>query len=206
MARVDQNLIPPELRDPKVKKVELSGAVKEKKQPFRDKMLSLIFSPDVGDIKEYLVWDLIMPNILSTITDGLHNTIDMIFGSGRGRYGRDKKRRSNADWSPSSDFVYDDGRSSARRDRERRNERIPSNRLRNFSFRTKADAEIMRENLIDYLERYDQVTVGAYYGMIGISDSSWTNEKYGWRTMADVDIRHDSDGWYLDFPQPEPLD
>lgn len=75
-------------------------------------------------------------------------------------------------------------------------------------FETEEKAKEVLDTLIDFVNKYDKVTVADYYEL---SDHSFpvncTDNKYGWTNLDYVEVRESLDGnWYIDLEEPEYFD
>lgn len=57
------------------------------------------------------------------------------------------------------------------------------------------------DQLSELIETYGTATVNDFYAMVGLS-SEFTNVKYGWKSLAQAQVRHIREGYLLDMPKP----
>jgi hypothetical protein len=57
---------------------------------------------------------------------------------------------------------------------------------------------------MEYIDKYDVATVGDLYGLLG-HEATFVNEQWGWTNLASVEIKHVSQGYLVEFPDPEYL-
>lgn len=84
-------------------------------------------------------------------------------------------------------------------------------RFKNVRFMTKEKAEEVLDKLIKIVGEYDVVTVAAFYEASGMITPSYTDYKWGWMDwqIEAVSIYYgyfNPTGWYLDLPDPVPID
>jgi len=53
-------------------------------------------------------------------------------------------------------------------------------------------------------DQYDYATVGQLYNLLGWQ-TTFTDEKWGWETFANVEIKQVSNGYLVDLPDPKPV-
>ena len=86
-----------EKKEKKVEKVVTKGAVKTKKQSELKKIAGNIISEEAKSIKDYAIYDVVIPVIKDTITQLIKGSIDMLFyGEVRSSRGSSYYRGTNA--------------------------------------------------------------------------------------------------------------
>lgn len=185
-----------ELADRKIEKV-VSGTAKTKKKGELSKFAGKIFSSeDAGDLKSYLVDDVLVPGIKNTILDIIIDGASRILG-GKGRRGSSSTRGGS--------------RISYRDYYEQRDDRkaVGSSRPRfdfdEIVFPTRLDAENVRDQMDDVIARYGFVTVGDMYDMADLPQP-WTSQKYGWLNITNSSIIPVRDGYVIKLPKASPID
>lgn len=187
-----------------IKKV-IRGKATVKKEPLGKKFADTFLSEDAGNVKNYILFDILVPAIKDTIADMISNTVNMVFYSNpNGRSsGRSGNKIGGSRVSYSSYYKNDDHSRSSRissRDRHSVNDVI---------FETRGDAKATLDSIYDILDRYGLLRVAEYYELAGLDDiSTYTDSKYGWY-QSDLDnmtITRDRDGYCIRMPRPEPLD
>lgn len=182
---------------PRVEKVVTTQA-KRKKETTADKFKKAFFGEDVVNVKDYVIFDVMIPALKATLSDMIGNGIEvLLFGESKGR--RKKEGRSYASYYRKSDD----------RDRERNSRSsISSGRgADDIVLDSRGDAEEVLSQLSDLAYDYGQASVADLYDLVGIS-ANFTDEKYGWfkgdlRTAGVSRVR---DGYLLELPRPSRLD
>lgn len=172
------------------------GKVRKMEEP----VLYKIFGGETAStISSYILWDVLIPALKSTITDIINNTTEMIFyGSGkRSRHLQRDRGRSYVSYNS----IYD--RRGIRRDRDRSR---PSNphRFEDVIFETRSDAEEVLSTLVDMIEQYDLATVDEFYEACGLQ-GEFTDNRYGWESLAGASVIPIRGGYILDLPKPKPI-
>lgn len=172
----------------KVEKVVV-GQVKVKKKGGLGKVFRNIVSEDAKDVKTYLISDIVIPTIKKTITD----TVDMIL------YGGSRKNRSATSRVSYRSF-YDEPRS--------RDVREPVTTVGynydDIIIPTRGEAEEVLSGMNDILDRYQIVSVADLYDLVGLT-GNYTDNKYGWTNLRDVDVQRVRDGYMLKLPRALPI-
>lgn len=178
----------------KVEKV-VRGKVKVKKKGELGKLAGMFVSEDVQDVKSYVIMDVLIPTIKKTISDIIIESVEMIFGTGRGN------KRSRAD-KVSYTSYYD------RRDRDRREER--SSRASRYDLDdivldSRGEAEEVLARMDELLDAYKIVSVADLYDLLG-ETCDYTDNKYGWTNLRNADVIRVRDGYKLKLPKVLPID
>lgn len=172
----------------KVEKV-VTGNVKQKKPTNAKKLAELLFPEDLTSIGDYILTDVIIPNITKAVEDIVCNSIHMLFGrptnsekkstaarvSYRDCYGDDRKRYSQPRATRS--YSYDD-----------------------IVFETRGDAEEVLYRMEELLDRFEVVSVADLFDMAGIS-CNYTDNKYGWTNLGGAKVERVSDGYVIRLPR-----
>lgn len=218
MADIDQSLLPKELQTGNAQKDDISnlpkvgkaiaGTAMVKKPNLSKKILQIFMPEDVGSLKEFIWYDLIVPGIRDGFFNMVNGITSMIcYGKpGVGRGNRNGgSQRSNATYRFDGEpYPYDRGQSSQK---QRSASRVRSNVLDDVILSTPGDAYAVKETLIAYMEKYNRVPVSVYYDACGVSsDRPWTDERWGWTSLAELKvIPARGGGWIVYLPDPEPL-
>lgn len=180
----------------KIEKV-VTGSAKPKKKNEIQKFADVFISEDVGNVKSYIVWDVLVPAFKKAIYDIVTNGIDMIL---YGESGRTKKN------STASKVSY---RSYYEKENDRRD--YPTRKIKtgydydNIVFESRGDAEAVLEAMIDIIDQYGVVSVGDLYDLADMSVDNYTLNKYGWTDIRNASVNRVRDGYMLKLPKALPL-
>lgn len=181
-------------KEKKVEKV-VKGTVKTRDNKGR-KFADIFISEDAANVKSYVFMDVLVPAIKKAISDIVTNGIDMILYGGTGG-----GRKSSSTNKVSYRSYYDtrnDNRESSGYSRSRFD-------YDDIIYETRAEAESVRRQMLDVIERYGFVTVSDMYEMAGLT-APYTGNGYGWvniRTAESVRVR---DGYILKLPKASVID
>lgn len=180
----------------------VSGKVIKKQRTFGQKLSETFFGDDTRSVGDYILHDILIPAMKSTLSDMVGGGIEMLlFGerksSGRSRMFRDRDR---------SYVPYN--KLSRRDDLEDRRYISRSARSRHdfddIILETRGEAEDVLSHLVDLIEDYGVASVGDYYDLLGI-ESAFTDNKYGWTNVADGYIDRTRDGYCIRLPRPREI-
>lgn len=183
-------------QDKKVEKV-VKGKAKPKKKTNMQKFSDVFISEDVGDVKSYIIWDVLIPSIKKAISDIVTDGIDMIL---YGSSGRTKKRQTSrvsyGNYYDGSDRKRDRGTSTVRNGCE----------YENIIFESRGDAEKVLSSMDEIIDMYEFVSVADLYDLADISTDKYTLNNYGWTNLHSARVvKCRGEGWTIKFPKALPL-
>lgn len=193
-----------------LKKV-VSGSVKERKKPIGRRLAETFTGDDAKSVGEYILFDVMVPAAKSMIADAAsQGTERLLFGEVR------RPRTSGTRVYSSAPTNYNKVRSGVPADRrgfsdtrqdgyEISRRGRASHDFREVVLDSRADAEVVIDNMMATLEQYDVVTVSDFYDLIGIT-GNFTDEKYGWVDLRQAHVVRTRDGYIVNLPKPVALD
>lgn len=180
------------------KKVErvVTGPVHQRKKSEIRKMTDIFVSEDIGNVKSYILMDVLVPAIKKAVSDIVTNGIDMIL---YGESGRTKKNNT-----PGSRVSY---RSYYERDRDRRDD-IPRSRA-GYEFNecvltNRGEAEEVLNQMDELIATYGVVSVADFNDLVGIR-GNYTDNNYGWTNIRNAQVARVRDGYVIKLPRAMPL-
>lgn len=200
-------------KDEKVIKPVTHGQTVIKKDTVSKKFADVFLAENISNVKNYIIFDVLVPAINDTIVNMLTSGVSMLFKGQPGNYNRGGSGRSRLNERTSYSSYY--GRSSDNsRDRDiddRRSSRSRDvNGYKDIGFRELGDAKEVRSCIYDIIDKYPYISVQEYYGLSDNSDlAEYTDAKRGWRAedIREINISRCYDGLYrLDLPRPEHFD
>lgn len=180
----------------------ITTKVTEKKPSFFGKIKKKMFSDDAGHVGEYVLSDVIIPKVQGMLSDAFKSAIDFIFyGKGSGN----NSNRRNGIGTISYSSYYNQNSNNI--------PQIPASAykqnsvftVRNFVFDERWVAIDVLETLRGMIDRYGGASAGDFYDLINQSHS-YTDMKYGWKDLSQVEAIRDGAGWIIDFPRAIPLE
>lgn len=170
----------------------VGGKVATKKNNAR-KFADVFLSEDIGNVKDHVLMEILVPAISNTILDIITNAADMVFG----KYSGNKKRKG----SRISYSRYSDPREE-RRSGTRAQSRFD---YEDIIFDSYGDAEIVLDEMDNLIEKFHEVTVADLYDLAGLN-APFTANKYGWENIATAKPMRVSGGYALKLPKARLLD
>jgi len=190
----DAKQVPAKTEEKKVEAVVHSKGTRK-----RNKFLNSVISEEAGNVKNYIIGDVLIPALKKAISDVVTNGIDMIL------YGETGHSKKSSGSKISYVSYYDnDGR--------RWKERVNDNRYRSAGydyddlvFETRGEAEIVLDNMYGILDRYNVVTVADLYDLAG-TPGKYTDNKYGWTNLSTANVVRIRDGYVIKLPRATAID
>ena len=173
----------------------VTGDVKTKKRSRGKKLLDLFIEEDKDQVRDYLIFDLLVPAIKDTLVDVIQRTTEMLF------YGR--VRGSNARKGGGGSYVSYNNYSSPKK---------PISVKRSvYSFddivvESRGEAERVLDILRDQIKEYGEATVADFFELVGVSGNGYTDRSYGWTNLDRAYITKVREGWLFIFPKCEELE
>lgn len=179
----------------------VKGKVKSKKKSEMRKFADVFISEDVGNVKSYVIGEVLIPAMKKALSDIVTNGIDMIL---YGETGVSKKRSGSSSRTSYSSYYERDrdrGRDTDRRSRTSRN--VYS--YDDIILDNRGEAEDVLSNMEALIEQYQLVSVADLYDLVGIR-GNYTDNKYGWTDLRSASITRVRDGYMIKLPRALPID
>lgn len=172
------------------------------------KFLSEFFADDIHSIKDYILWDVLLPAVKNAISDTLTNGIDMLlFGQTRSRSTNSVVRRIT----PYSSIYSNHSNSILKYDnyQAQQAQKVSGRSLSGYSYQevamaTRPEAEDVLAQLRINLDKYGVVSVSDLYDAVGEIPDMQDN-KWGWTDLSGAYIQRCSDGFLIKMPRVEAL-
>lgn len=173
----------------------VKGKVKTKKNEMR-KLTDIFISEDVANVKNYIMFDVLIPTFKKTIYDIVVNSLDISLFGGRGS----GSKRSTADR-----VSYKDYNGVSRRDDHSYSSRTTSGySYDDIILETRGEAEAVLSRMDEIMEEYDIVRVADLYDLVGVT-GEYTDNKYGWTNIRNAKVERVRDGYRIVMPRALPI-
>lgn len=189
----------------------VEGKVITRKRPWQKKMVEVFFPERIDDVGEYILWEVLIPAIRDSMWEVASSGVDRFFGAGSDRQTRSRRpstRGNRGGYSSHTNYnrMSEEPRTNLpHRGRMSREARIKHD-FDEIILESRAEAEEVIDNMFDWVEKYNAITVAHLYEMIG-ETGDYTDDKWGWTDIRGAGItRVRGGGYLLDLPKPEPLD
>ena len=180
---------------PKQEKV-IAGTAKRKKKSEVSKLASSVFAEDAANVWSYITQEVLIPSFKKAISDIVSNGVDMfLYGEPRGRSSSSTTSRV------SYRNYYDKSNTSSGATKVSRS----TYDFDEVEVETYAQADRILERMDVQIRDFGSVSVADMYEYAGLQPS-WTDNKYGWTTIAGAKPERTREGRYvLKMPKSMPL-
>lgn len=182
--------------DKKIEKV-VTGEVVRKRKNRAQKVAETFFGGDLREVATFTITDVFVPAAKNLIYETLTKGFERLLwnndqhqtsrgGIQRFNYSRQSTSRmqsASRPWSRSQRETFD---------------------ISDITLPNRQDAENVLTRMYDMLDAYHMVTVGEFYGLVGITPE-YTDEKWGWKTLRGANVQSVRDGYRINLPRPEEL-
>lgn len=179
----------------KVEKVISGSASVQKKSELR-RFADIFVSEDAGDVKDYLIWDILVPSIRRGLHDMITSVADMVFGKGR---------TTGSTTSGASRVNYRAYYEPEARSRPGQTVARTGYAFDDIVVDSRGEAETVLQQMDDLIANYGLVSVADLYDLVGIN-GSYTDNRYGWTNIASAKVVRVPTGYMLKLPKVRPLD
>lgn len=175
------------------------GPVKTKKNEIR-KFTDIFIAEDIGQVKEYIVHDVLIPSLKNAFFDVVVGGLKMSLFGGRG-----SDRRTISDKVSFRDYNRMSRDDDYRRDRDhgRGGERSVFD-YDDIILDTRGEAELVLERMDEIMEEYRLVRVADLYDLVGVSGPHTANN-YGWTNIRNAKVVPVRDGFMIRMPKALPI-
>lgn len=169
----------------------VKGKAKTKKKSELSRIASNIISEEAKSIKEYAIYDVVIPVVKDTITQLIKGSIDMLFYGEVRSSSSSRRTSSNASRVSYRDY-YDDR--NTRRDLTRTSTRYSYD---DITFECRQDAEEVLNRMDEIVEQYGVVTVADLFDLAGITGNGYTDQNYGWTSTRSASVERNRHGEFI---------
>lgn len=174
----------------------ISGSAKTKKKSEFQKFAGSFLSQDASRIRQFILYDVLKPNLKRVISEVIKSSIDLILYDETERTSNrisGSKVSYNKYYSGNSGQIYAGSRASSGFEYD------------DIIFETRGDAEAVLSTMEEIVSRFKMVSVGDFYDLAEVSTSNYAINKYGWRDLRGSSIGRVPEGWVIRFPRAELL-
>lgn len=180
------------------------GAPRLKEKTFKQKVRDAFIAEEVHDIKDYVIFGVIIPAIKTTFRNLIVNSIDIsLFGKAQ-KSGQGGKQGGGS--YISYDRAYQSGNSQPQQPTKSANS-IDVRELDRIWFETKEDADEQIRLIRDIYDYNEGVLSVAEFLDAAQMKATPIHTKWGWIDISNVSAEPypDGSGWYVNLPRPRPL-
>lgn len=172
----------------------IKGEVVVKKKTSAQRFAEEFMAEDFNNVKNYIVADVLMPAIKSTIADIISNACEMLlFGETRGRKSSNNGKASYTSYSS----IYGNKQSSVRTVTSMK----PAYDYDAIILTSRGEAEDVLDHLCDLIDTYGMARVADLYDLVGIP-TKFTDNNWGWESLGEAHVQRVREGYLLKLPNP----
>ena len=181
------------VKDENKEPLKAVGQGKVKKKSVFKKVFSVFVNEDVGNIKEYLIYDLLIPAIRDTIYNSITRSSEMLF------YGKVRSNKPNGAPTYVSYNNYSNKGGGSRRGRS-------SYSFDDILMEDRGQAEEVLDIMNEMIDKYGECTVAEFYELAGVTGNGYTDRSYGWKDLRGAYVQRVRDGYLFNLPRCIELD
>lgn len=175
----------------------VTGKVKKKENGMR-KLTDIFISEDASNVKNYIIFDVVVPALKKAVYDLVVGTLDMSL-YGRSGGGGSRPRSDTVSYRDYNDISRRGSRSG---DRTRTSTGYSYD---DIVVETRGEAETVLSRMDEIMEEYGTVRVADLYDLVGVT-GNYTDNNYGWTNIRNAKIVRTRDGGYkIDMPRALPI-
>lgn len=193
----------------KIEPKPLKGGISKKELSFGEKVKRSFVKEDLKDIRDYIIFDMIIPNAKRAFFETLIGTTAQVLGISVPR----NVFRYSDGYSPKTahERNYRDYNSISNRTTAQQPRTVQYDRfyVKDYVFTYKEDAEAILEQLMDICDTYGWVSVATFFDLAdpeGAIDGRnvYTNNDHGWRSVNGAKVVFDGNGYVITLPPATP--
>lgn len=173
-------------------------AVSKDKSLFK-KITDTFSMGNIHEARDYVVRDVLVPGLLDILYDGITRGVGRIIYGEKGAVVR-SKNKSSVDYSGIRRLS--DGEVLNRR---KESPVVGIYDYNEIELATKADADRLLDSMCEYLDIHDIISVADMYSMANYKSDNYTDNYWGWDSLAGSHVTRSSDGWTLVLPRVKNL-
>lgn len=161
---------------------------------------------NADSVKEYIFYEVVVPAIKGAISEATSGGIDrLLYGSGTSTSNKPLMRSNSL--GTKTNYSGISSSKSLAPGRYSTDAVVPnrsSRELGEILLATRQEAEHVVRRLAELLDRYQTVSVADLFDLLNLS-SQFTDDKWGWTSLEQTEIRRVRAGHQLILPDPQPL-
>lgn len=189
----------PEQKQNKPQKV-INGSATVKKKTGLSKFASDFISEDAGSVKEFVLYDILIPSAKRAISEMFKGAIDIFL------YGKTSATKPS---NPTSTIAYNK-LYKAQPNVYANGGALPHQTRTTYSYNnivleSRGDAEAVLDAMGEIIDQYGMVKVADLYDLVGMT-GSYTDNNYGWTNISEAHVARLNEGGYLiKLPRAVPI-
>ena len=174
----------------------VNGKPANKEKSLFKKITDTFSAGNIHDARDYVIRDVLIPGLLDILYDGITRGVGRIIYGEKGSSVRNNNGRG---------VNYNGIRRLSDGETLRRTKNETSvvgvYDYNEIELETKADADRLLDSMCEYLEIHDIISVADMYSMANYKSGDYTDNNWGWDSLAGSHVKRTSDGWTLVLPR-----
>lgn len=171
----------------------ISGEVTQRKKSLGRRIAETFSGDDAHSVGHYVLFEVALPAIKQLLADAASQGVErLLFGE------RGGGRSSGRSYTPYN--RVSSGGTSRSSTPPASPKSISRSGYEDILYETRAQAELVLDQLTALIEQYNVATVSDLYSLVGIT-GSFTDDKWGWASLAGARVRRVQEGFLLDLPR-----
>lgn len=189
-------------------KAVVNGKVSSSKERSLFKRIRETFA--IGNIREardYIITDVVIPGFLDLLYDGATRGLGKLIYGDKAGVKRKSKGLGGTDYSTGIRRLSDGEAWKSHTVEDRRRDSIITAiyDYNEVELDSRADAERLLDNIVEYLDSHEIISVADIYSMAGHDSGNYTDNYWGWDTVAGSHINRKGEKWVLVLPRAKLL-
>jgi hypothetical protein len=159
---------------------------------------------DMQSIGSYIFWDVIVPKLKDLAVDAINEGTDRAFYGDTRRSARTSSGSRAVSRPTAYHRIYQTVADTSRAVSQRPRDTQAS--IQDILIPTLGEAEKVIDTLIEYIEKYQFVSVLDLYDAVGITNGEFTDDKHGWDNLQSARPIRTRAGYILDLPPTKQRD
>ena len=174
-------------------------SVTKRKRSLTKRFIDIFIDEDVGDVKSYLIYDVLVPAIKENVADMINSAVGLLLFGDAGRRAYRRGGNNGTGSKVNYNGMFNGGQRSDRQARVGRAQ--AAHDFEDIIFETRGDAELVLDGMLELLGDYKQVSVADFYDLAGVS-TEFTDNKYGWTNLCSARVMGSPrNGYTLSLPR-----
>ena len=160
---------------------------------------------NIKDARNYIVEEVVVPGFFDLLYDGATRGLArLIYGEKGVARARKRGTTSGTDYSTGIKRLSDG--ETFKRDKRNLDDRVVSiSDYNEIELDTKAQAEQLLDDMCEWLDGHDIITVAKMYSMAHYTGGDITDNDWGWASLAGAHTVRSEGGWTLILPRAVPI-
>ena len=188
----------PKKKPQKVVEKIVVGEVIQHKKTIGERFKSVFLNGEFKSSVRYIGAEVLLPALRNMVVDATTKGIERVI------YGESMPRRRQERQGPRVSYNNPFDRPTRPQQGPMYAPRTRRQQINNIILSSRSEAELVVERLGDIISQFDVATVADLHDLVGLP-TTYVDNKWGWTSLAYVDIRQVREGYLIDLPEIEAI-